>query len=451
MRSSKKIDMTQGPILKLVILFALPITLGNILQQLYSTVDTLVIGNYCGAESLAAVGTSSQPVEFLLCVFLGLGTGVSILVAQCMGGGNRERLKKVITTATGFLYVCAIPLSILGILLTPAFLRLMQVPEESFPLAVSYTQIVFIGTLGNMGYNMNAGILRGVGDSRSSLFFLLISCVVNIVLDLLFVAVLHMDVAGAALATTIAMFASWAFSIVYIRKKFPELGFSILPKRIYKEELWSIIRVGLPLGLNNSIYSVGHIMMQSLSNAQGYLFVAAGSVSGKITGIANVAINSFASAATTFAGQNIGAGNYARLKKGSLSIPLFSGLVTCIAGILFTLFSRPLLGFFTPDPEVLKLAILRANIVLPFTWCYAVLSAIIHYINGIGEMKYPTIINILMLWTVRIPSAYLIARFIHGYYIVAAIPISFVFGMICMLCYYAFSKRWREIKRLAVE
>lgn len=216
MSRTKHIDMTKGSIFKLVILFALPICAGNILQQLYNTVDTMVVGKFCGSTSLAAVGTSAQPVEMLLCIFLGLGTGVSILVSQYTGKGDLEHVKKIISTATSFLYLCAIPLSILGVFLGPLILKMMQVPEDAFSQATAYLRIVFLGTLGNMGYNMNAGILRGVGDSRASLLFLLISCFVNILLDLLFVAVLGMDVTGAALATTLAMFSSWLFSILYL-------------------------------------------------------------------------------------------------------------------------------------------------------------------------------------------------------------------------------------------
>ncbi|MBO5337834.1 MAG: MATE family efflux transporter [Lachnospiraceae bacterium] len=444
MGSKKKIDMTKGSIMKLVILFALPICAGNILQQLYTTVDTLIVGNFCGSISLAAIGTSSQPVEMLLCIFIGIGAGVSILVSQYTGSGESEKLKRLIATATSFLYICAIPLSIIGLFVGPLVLKFMQVPEDTFVSAVSYLRIIFLGTLGNMGYNLNAGILRGVGDSRSTLFFLLISCIVNIVLDLVFIAIFHMDVAGAALATIIAMFASWFCSIIYIKQKYPELAFSFLPKYLDKRMLRDIIEVGLPLGLNNSIYSIGHILMQSLVNLQGSTFIAACSVAGKITGIANVAINSFSSAATTFSGQNLGAGNYDRLKKGSLHIPLFSGLVTCTAGLIMTAFSPILLGFFTPDPAVLELAVLYVRVVLPFTWCFGVFNGIISFVNGLGEVKYPTIVNMLMLWAVRIPVAYFINYFIDGKYIMACFPISFAFGMTCMLFYYR-TKRWKKI------
>lgn len=449
MKQSAKINMTTGPILKQVTIFAVPIILGNILQQLYSTVDTLIIGNFCGSESLAAIGTAAYPVEFLLCIFMGLGNGTSILTGQCAGNGNMQRLRKVVSTALGFLYCCAIPITILGFFLTPVILRFMQVPTEAFDLAVSYTRIVFLGTLGNIGYNMNAGILRGVGNSRATLLFLIASCIVNIVLDLLFVVAFRMDVAGAALATAIAMYVSWLLSILYIRQKFPELEFSFLPKKIFKNELLSIIKIGLPLGLNNSLYSMGHIAMQIMSNAQGFLFVAAGSVVGKVSGLANVAITGFASGATTFAAQNKGAGNYARLKKGSHNIALFSAAITAVLCITVTIFSPFILGWFTDDTAVLELAILRLLQTLPFMWIYTIFATIMNYLNGMGVIRYTTIINILTLWAVRIPCAYIIARYINGYYIGIASTLSFIFGMTSMLLYYVFSPNWKEVKRLA--
>lgn len=450
MKAAKKVDMTQGSIMKRVLLFALPICVGNVLQQLYGTVDTLVIGNFCGSVSLAAVGTSSQPVEILLCVFLGLGTGVSILVSQFTGSGDMESLKEIGATAISFLFLCSIPLTIIGQFAGPAVLRFMQVPDDTWELANAYISIIFFGTLGNMGYNMNAGILRGMGDSNASLLFLIVSCAVNIVLDLVFVAGLGMDVAGAAWATTIAMYCSWLFSIVYIRKKYPEFCFTYLPHRMNKRMLGSIVAIGLPLGLNSSIYSVGHILMQSLINLQGSIFIAACSVSSKVTGIANVAITSLSSAATIFSGQNLGAENYVYLKKGGIQIPLFSGLITCIAGLLVTFWCRPLLEFFTRDAAVLDIAVRYIRIVLPFTWAYAVFNGIICFVNGMGEVRFPTVVNLLMLWAVRIPCAWLITWYIDGGYVMACLPISFVFGMCCMFSYF-FSKNWKKIGKLAAE
>lgn len=440
--------MTKGSIMKLVILFALPICIGNMLQQLYNTVDTIVIGNYCDSASLAAVGTSGQPVEIILCIFLGIGTGVSILVSQCTGSGDTETLKRTVATSCSFLYMSAIPLTFIGVLLGPYLLKFMQVPDDTFQYATAYLQIVFLGTLGNMGYNLNAGILRGLGDSRSSLLFLILSCIVNIVLDLVFVAGFRMGVSGVAFATTIAMYCSWIFSIVYIRKKYPELEFTALPRQLDKKILKEIIQVGLPLGLNHSIYSVGHILMQTLVNAQGSIFMAGCSVAGKVTGLSNIAISSFSSAATTFAGQNQGAQNYVRLCRGGKIIPFYSGLITLTSGIIVSIFCPVILQLFSPDPAVIAMAVRYVRIVLPSSWAYAVLNGIISYINGIGEVKYPTVVNILMLWVVRIPSAYLIARFIDGTYIMACFPISFSFGMLAMLAFFL-TPKWKEIKRLA--
>ena len=197
--------MTYGPILRKVLLFALPLVLGNVLQQLYTTVDTLVIGANCGTNSLAAVGTSAQPVEVVLCIFLGIGTGVSILVSQHIGAGRREKAVELCGTAVSFVWACGIGISLLGIVAAPVILRLMQVPEAAMDLSVTYVRLVLAGSLGNIGYNMNAGILRGMGNSTASLYFLLVSCVVNIVLDVALVAGFRMDVAGAAIATSAAM------------------------------------------------------------------------------------------------------------------------------------------------------------------------------------------------------------------------------------------------------
>lgn len=445
MEQKKKIDMTTGPIMKNVFLFALPIILGNILQYLYTTVDTLVVGNYCGKTSLAAVGTSAQPVEVLLCVFLGIGTGVSILVSQYVGAQNAEKMKRAVDTATFFVYVCGVPLCVIGYFVTPLILKAMGVPADTWDAAVSYTRIVFFGALGNIGYNMNAGILRGMGDSKASLWFLVVSCITNIVLDYVFVAGLKMDVGGAALSTTLAMYLSWVISIVYIRKKFPELELSYFPKAFDFQELKQIVVIGLPIGLNNSLYSLGHVAIQTLVNAQGSTFMAANSVAGRVTGLTNVAITALSSAATTFSGQNYGAKNFDRLRSGYIRIPVISGMITLAAGLCMISFRMPILRIFTPEEEVLKYASRYVVVMLLSQWFYAIFNGIICIVNGVGLIRYSTVVNILMLWAVRIPSAYMIDRYFDGTYLMLCFPISFSFGMIMMIGYYLFSKKWKEI------
>ena len=446
--AARRIDMTKGPIIRKALIFALPIVLGNILQQLYSTVDTLVVGNYCGAASLAAVGTSSQPIEMFLCLFMGMGNGISILVSQYTGSGDMDHQRLVVKNAVTFLYLCTVPLTVVGFFFGPLLLKIMNVPPEAWDLAVSYVQVLFLGTLGNLGYNVNAGILRGVGDSRATLRFLFISCAVNIALDLLFVVGLHMDVTGVAIATAIAMFVSWGASILYIRRRYPELGYTIIPRQADVSVLKEIFHIGFPLGLNSSLYSVGHFVMQVLVNSQGVVFAAACSVGGKVNSIANVAIQALAASATAFSGQNHGAKKYDRLVRGALRIPLFTGAVTCAAGLLVTLFARPILTLFNDDPDVLLMAQRYVQVVLPFCWMYSVFSCMISFVNGMGLLKYSTTVNLVVLWVVRIPVAILIALFLDGGWVMAAIPISFFTGLVLMSAFF-FSHRWKDVRALA--
>jgi Na+-driven multidrug efflux pump len=212
-RKSAQVDMTHGSVLGRAALFALPICAGNILQLLYSTVDTLVIGNFCDTTALASVATSSQPLEILLCVFVGIGSGISILVSQAVGRGDRDQLQKLVRTSVWLLFAASLPLTVIGFLLGPWMLQLMQVPADAMPGAVLYLRITMLGILGNMGYNFNAGLLRGIGNSSSSLLLLFISCAANIVLDLVLTGALGLGIGGVAAATAITLFLSWICSI----------------------------------------------------------------------------------------------------------------------------------------------------------------------------------------------------------------------------------------------
>lgn len=437
--------MTTGSIMKNVLLFAIPIILGNVLQQLYTTVDTLVIGNYCGKTSLAAVGTSSQPVEVVLCIFMGIGTGVSILISQSIGSKDVARISRLCKTSIFFIYACGIPLSVIGYLAAPFILKCMGVPADAWNAALTYTRIIFLGTVGNLGYNMNAGILRGMGDSKASLWFLVVSCAANIVLDIVFIALFKMDVGGAALATIIAMFLSWFISIRYIKSKFQELHFPVFSTHFYLAELKKIIVIGLPIGLNNSLYSFGHVVMQTMINAQGSTFMAGLSVAGRITGCSSIAISALSSAATTFSGQNFGAQNITRLRQGYIKIPVISSIITLSFGLLFISIRMPILRLFSNDPEVLMYASRYVIVQLLSQWMFALFNGIMCFVNGVGLVKYTTIVNLLMLWAVRIPTGYFIMQFFDGTFIMLSFPISFAFATFCMIGYYIFSPKWKAI------
>ena len=431
-KKSYQVDMTTGSLIKNVLWFVLPICLGNILQQLYGIVDTLVIGKFCGANSLAAVGTSTKPVEILLCVFLGIGTGISILVSQYTGSGDEKRMKELVQTSITFLYVSAIPLTVLGPFLGIVILKFMKVPEDVYGAAASYINLVLLGTIGNMGYNMNAGILRGFGDSMSSLLFLFVACGINILLDLILVGKLGMDVEGAAIATSVSMLTAWFFSILYIRKKYRKLEFPFFPHPINKEMLKRMLAVGLPLGLNSSIYSLGHILLQSLINAQGTVFIAGCTIGEKIDNIGNMANAAFASAGTTYAGQNLGAGKRENLKSGMIRIPVMASVFCLGMAIIILMFSNKITMLFTQDVQIQKAAMLYILWTMPFMWIFALFNTMMGIVNGLGIVKYPTIVNLISLWVIRIPICYLLGNLFGKKYLLGGSAVSYLFAFLCM-------------------
>lgn len=268
------------------------------------------------------------------------------------------------------------------------------------------------------------------------MLLLLISCLTNIVLDVAFVAVLGMGVAGAALATTIALYLSWLASILYARRNYEGLQFPLLPHGYDKAQLAAILKVGVPLGLNNSLYSVGHVAVQAVYNMQGSVFVAGCSIAGRVTGIAGIAITSFSSAAVVFAGQNLGAGNYRRLQRGVVQITCAAGVVTLLIGLVATVFCRPLLGLFSSDPAVLDAAVRYTWWVLPFIWTYAMFNCMMSFVNGTGAVKYTTVVNLLILWAVRIPAAYILHALGYGTSSMACVSLSYAVGLVAMLGYF---------------
>jgi len=438
--------MLSGSILKNVLIFAIPIIIGNILQQTYTTVDTVIVSLYCSGTALAAVGTSAQPIEVLLCIFLGIGAGASIIVSQSKGAGDFNRVISISKTATSFVYYCGIPLTILGIWATPLILKFMDVPGDVWDEALLYTRIVLIGTIGNIGYNMNAGLLRGIGDSVASLCFLFVSAFTNIVFDIIFVAKLGYGVKGAALATCIALILSWLVSVIYIKIKYPELEFTFLPGYFNSNDMEKILRIGLPIGLNNSLYALGHMALQTMVNAQGSAFIAGCTIGGRLSGLSNITIMSISSAASTFSGQNYGAKKYERLKEGYIKLPFVSGIITLLFGITVILIRTPILEALSQNDNMVFMYAERFVMALFLSqWMFAIFNCLSNIVTGVGLVKYTTIVNLLMLWAVRIPCAYLIARIYSGEYVMMAYPVSFLFAMVCMIGYCSFSKSWKRV------
>ena len=263
------VDMTTGSPARLLAAFALPLLAGNILQQLYNMVDSFVVGNYVGATALAAVGTGFPIVYLLASLFIGFSMGATVMIAQYVGAGDLDRVKDTVDTLYSAFAVLILPLTVVGVLVCGPLLRLIQVPGDVYPEALVYCMVVFAGVIGTLGYNINTGIMQGLGDSRTPLIFLAVACVLNIVLDLLFVLVFHWGVFGVSLATIIAQACSWVFGIFYINRRYPMIHIKFFQHKIDRDLLRQVLRLGIPSAVQQCQFSVAMLIMQALVNGFG--------------------------------------------------------------------------------------------------------------------------------------------------------------------------------------
>lgn len=334
-KKTTSIDMTSGSPYRLILSFTMPLLLGNIFQQLYNMVDSVVVGNVIGDKALAAVGTGFPIIFMLSSLFMGIGTGATIMISQFYGARDLERVNQTVNTIYTALIIGIIPLSLIGIFLSEPLLHMMKVPDDgTLEMAKTYMVIIFIGVIGNLGFNINAGILQGFGDSRTSLLFLMIATVINIVLDLVLTITVPMGVAGVALATIIAQIVSWLFGVFYINRHYDFI--KIRPHKFYfqKELFFQAMRLGIPSGIQQALFSIGIMFMQSLVNSYGSSFMAGFNGANKIDTFAFLPVQSLSNALTTYTGQNIGAGNQHRVKEG-LKASLIMSIGCCIVvGIL---------------------------------------------------------------------------------------------------------------------
>ena len=308
-KKTTSIDMTSGSPYRLILSFTMPLLLGNIFQQLYNMVDSVVVGNVIGDKALAAaVGTGFHIIFMLSSLFMGIGTGATIMISQFYGARDLEKVNQTVNTIYTALIIGIIPLSLIGIFLSEPLLHMMKVPDDgTLEMAKTYMIIIFIGVIGNLGFNINAGILQGFGDSRTSLLFLMIATVINIVLDLVLTITIPMGVAGVALATIIAQIVSWLFGVFYINRHYDFI--KIRPHKFYfqKELFFQAMRLGIPSGIQQALFSIGIMFMQSLVNSYGSSFMAGFNGANKIDTFAFLPVQSLSNALTTYTGQNIGA------------------------------------------------------------------------------------------------------------------------------------------------
>lgn len=435
-------NMTEGSPMRLIFAFAVPMLIGNIFQQLYNMVDSIVVGRFVSKIALAAVGTGFPIIFMTVSMFIGLGLGATILISQFYGAGDIENVKRTSKTIYTAMIVGAIPISVLGIFLSEPLLNLIHVPADTLPLAKQYMIIIFVGLIGSIGFNINAGILQGLGDSKSSLLFLAIACIVNIVLDLVFVINFNLGVAGVAYATIIAQFLSWIFGLVYMRKKYDFLNFSLLKFEFDMALFKKILKLGIPSGVQNTLFSLGIMSIQSLVNSYGSDFMAGFNAANKIDTFAFMPIQSFANAVTTYVGQNIGAGRMDRVHKGAVSTVAISIVSSVVIGAIIVPLGPMIMKLFNPDPLVVEAGMVYLKTVVPFFALLALVFVLSSVMRGAGEAVIPMVGSITALWLGRIPAAYLLATYLGRDYMFYSYAIGWVLWLIVALPYYMTGK-WK--------
>ena len=386
--------MTEGVIWKEILLFSIPLLLGNLFQQLYNAVDSVVVGNYIGAQALAAVGSSAPVINLLVSFFMGLAVGAGVIISRYFGARKKEELHIAVHTSLALTFAAGLVMTLIGVLISPYVLQWVGTPSDVMESSVLYLRIYFLGILSVMVYNMGSGILRAVGDSRNPLYFLIVSSVTNIILDMLFVIVFHMGIAGVGWATLIAQTISAVLTMLLLMRTKEEYQVKLKHIRFHKHMLYEIVRLGLPSGMQNAIVSFSNVIVQSNINAFGSLAMAGCGSYTKIDGFAILPVMSYSMALTTFTGQNMGAKKYDRVKQGAKTGILMSVItIVCISALLLML-GPNVLAIFSSDPTVINYGLYMLHVLAPGYIFLAISHAFNGIIRGAGITTVPMIVMV---------------------------------------------------------
>lgn len=444
MKKSSAQNMTEGNIASLLLSFTLPLLVSNILQQLYSIADGIIVGQLVGGMAFAGIGTTTNLIFILTAFFVGVNIAISIIVSQYFGGGDLENVSKSIRSAYGTFIVMAVPITIAGILLAEPILRMLNTPDDgTLDYATTYLVTIMAGTLFTVGYNTNSSVMRGLGDSRTPLKLLLVATVLNIVLDLLFILAFGMGVFGVALATVISQFVSWITGLIIMNRTYDFIQIRILPINIDKALFKKIVSLGVPAALQNMLFFVGALSVQSLINSYGYEFMAGIGAAGKLDSFAFLPASSLCMAVTVFVGQNVGMGKNERVMQGvrvGMSMTVIINVVLCA---LLLLFAEPLLRLFVVSDESVTAGKYYLHAILPFYFLYGINSVYSGVIRGAGNSMLPFIIAMISMWFARIPLAYLFDYLGGPQYIFYSYPTGWVLGFIISIVYYT-SGKWKK-------
>ncbi len=399
-------DMTVGTPWKSIAAFSIPMLIGNIAQQLYNTVDSIVVGRYVGDNALAAVGSAGPILNLLLVLFIGISVGAGIMVSQYFGAKLRDELSRTIGCCITLTAVASVLIMVCTPPLVRPILKILNTPDSILDWCTSYLVIMMIGIAGMAYYNILSGILRGMGDSASALIYLLIATVLNIVLDLLFVAVFDMGVSGVALATVIAQTVSAILCLLKLMRMNETFDFGWEYLKLKKKYAFTIIRLGLPSGLTQAILSSAMIVVQSLTNSFGEMLIAANVIIMRVDGFAMMPNFSFGTAMTTYAGQNVGAGKYDRVTKGAKQGTAMAMGISTIITLIILFFGKYLMGIFTETAELVDLSMHMMQILAVGYIAMAVTQSLSGVMRGAGDTMTPMWISLITTIVVRVPLAY---------------------------------------------
>ncbi len=404
------VDMTVENPVKQIVKFTIPMLLGNIAQQLYNTVDSIIVGRFVGDNALAAVGSAGPILNLMLVLFMGIAVGASIMVSQYFGARQREQLSKTIGCSITLTGVASLFIMIVGPIVTRPILELLGTPASIIDWCTSYLWIIFIGIMGGGFYNIMSGVLRGLGDSISALIYLLVATVLNIILDLVFVAYFRMGVAGVALATVLAQAVSAVLCVRKLTKMTDLFDFRkeyLIPEKFYTANL---IKLGLPSGVTQAIFSMSMIVVQNLTNTFGEQYIAANVIVMRVDGFVMLPAFSFGSAMTTFAGQNIGAGKMDRVIKGARNGTLVAMGISAVLSVMILIFGKPIMGIFTSTQDLITLSYNMMCILIIGYIAMEVTQCLSGIMRGAGDTLTPMWISMITSIVLRVPMAYILVN-----------------------------------------
>ncbi len=436
-------DFTQGNVTKQIFFFAVPMLLGSLCQQLYNVVDSIIVGKILGKGALAAVGASFPIIFTLVALLIGISIGFTVVISQYYGAKNIEKVKQAVDTMFLFFFGMAVIITILGITFSEQLFRLLQLPETLIPAATSYLNVFMLGMIVFFGFSGINSALKGLGDSKTPLYFLIISTIFNILFDLLFLIVFEWGIEGAAWASVVAQSGAFFTGILYLNRTHQIVQFSAFKMKFDKEIFLKSLKIGIPAGMQTTFVALGMMALLGIVNTFGTDVIAAYTAAGRIDALAMIPAMTFSQAVSSFTGQNMGAKKIDRVLKGYKSTLIMTILMCLFLTGIIVLFGDHLMELFTTDLTVIAIGKEYLVIVSSFYFLFAIMFITNGLLRGAGDTLIPMFITFISLWIVRVPLSYILAKQIGEIGIWWAIPIGWSVGMVLSYIYYK-TNRWKR-------